>query len=77
MHSTQKYSRDVVVVVVVVGVGVGVVVVVFETLLVNSFKHSSTNVKPALILKPNGSMCIAHSCMKTQWQILRSCDRVS
>jgi hypothetical protein len=58
MHSTQKYIRDAVIVVV-------VVVVVVETLLVNSFKHSSTNVKPALILNPNWSTCDVHTCMKT------------
>jgi hypothetical protein len=73
MRSAQKYSRNVVVVVLVVVVVVVVfvvvvvvVVVVVEALLVNSLKHSSTKLKPAQILKPNGSICAAHCDRKTQ-----------
>jgi hypothetical protein len=51
MYCAQKHSKDVVV----------------ATLLVNSFKYTGTNVNPALILKSNGTMGIAHSCTKTQW----------
>ena len=46
MHSTQKYSRFLV-----------VAVAAAETLLFKSFKHRNINVKPALILKPNTVYC--------------------